>query len=170
MLITFIFLFVYGWNVVDLLNLVSIFSHIVVQNALRNLVSPSKMMLLGIPKCTQTCSMTIFVASCPLMVFLQGMRIHILFNLPTTTNRYSCPFLVVSKPSTKSMEMISQGQVGIGNGWYIPLFILLGLSVQQNIHLLIYCATYSCILFQYTYLCKLETVFPTPKYPATLEV
>jgi hypothetical protein len=68
------------------------------------------------------------------------------------------------------MEMLSQGQVGTGKGWYKPCFLLLGLLVQQSMHPLIYRATSSCILGQYTYLCKLAIVFPTPKCPATLEV
>jgi hypothetical protein len=87
LLTTYVFASIYGWNVVDLFNLVSIFSQSVVQKALRNMVSLSKMMLLGIPKCTQTYSKNMFVSSCPLMVFLQGIRMHILLNLSTTTNR-----------------------------------------------------------------------------------
>jgi hypothetical protein len=109
--------------------LVSIFSHNVVQNALRNLVSLSEMMFLGIPKSTLTYSKKFFVASRPLMVFLQDKRMHIFRNLSTTTNRQSCPFLVVGKPPTKSMESFSQGRVGIGKGWYRPCFLLLGLLV-----------------------------------------
>ena len=75
-----------GWNVVDLFKFVSIFSYNVVQNALRNLVSLSEMMFLGIQKCTQTYPKNKFVASCPLIVFLQGIRTHILLNLWTTMN------------------------------------------------------------------------------------
>jgi hypothetical protein len=86
LLTTSIFPSVWGWNVVNLFNLVSI-SQSVVQKALRNLVSLSEMMLLGIPKCTQTCSKNMFVDSCPLMVFLQGIKMHILLNLSTTTNK-----------------------------------------------------------------------------------
>jgi hypothetical protein len=44
-----VFPFVRGWNNVDILNLLFIFPHNVVQNALRNIVSLSKMMLHGIP-------------------------------------------------------------------------------------------------------------------------
>jgi hypothetical protein len=68
------------------------------------------------------------------------------------------------------MEMLSQGQAGIGKVWYKPLFLLQGFLVQQSMHPLIYCATSSCILDQYTYLYKLAIVFPTLKGPATLEV
>jgi len=84
---TSIFSSICGWNVLDLLNFVSMFSHNLVQNLLRNLMSLSEMMLLGIPKCTQTCAKNTFTTSCLLMVFLQGIRIHILLNLSTTTNR-----------------------------------------------------------------------------------
>jgi hypothetical protein len=132
--------------------------------------SLSEMMLLGIPKYTQTCLNNKFVASHPFMVFLQGMRMHIFLNLPTTKNKYSFPFHIIGKPPTKSMEMISQGRVGRGIEWYRPFFLLLGLSVQQRINPLIYRATYSYILGQYTYLYKLEIVSPTPQCPTTLEV
>ena len=118
-----------------------------------------EMMLLGIPKCTQTYSKNMFVASCPLMVFLQGIRMHTLLNLSTTTNKYSCLFLVVGRPPTKSMEMLSHGLVGIGNEWYKPCFLLSGFLVQQSMHPLINQATSSCILGEKTYHCKLETVF-----------
>jgi hypothetical protein len=47
---TYIFSFDYGWNVVDLFNLVLIFSYNVVQNPLGNFVSLFELMLLGIPK------------------------------------------------------------------------------------------------------------------------
>jgi len=80
------------------------------------------------------------------MIFLQGMRMHILMNLSTPTNKLSCPFRVVAKPPTKSMEMLSQGLMGTGKGWYRPCFLLLGLLVHQSIHLVIYRATFSCIL------------------------
>jgi hypothetical protein len=52
LLTNYVFPSVCGWNVVDLFNLVSILSHNVVQNSLRNMVSLSEMTLLGIPKCT----------------------------------------------------------------------------------------------------------------------
>jgi hypothetical protein len=91
------------------IQLVSIFSPNIVQNVQRNLVSLSKMMLLGVPKCTQTCSKNMFSTFFPLMVFLQGIIMHILLNLSTTINKQSCPFLFVGKPPIKSMEIISQG-------------------------------------------------------------
>ena len=60
--------------------------------------------------------------------------------------------------------MLSQDLVGTGKGLYKPLFLLLGLLVQQSMHPLINRATSSCILGQYTYLCKLATVFPALKH------
>jgi hypothetical protein len=63
------------------------------------------------------------------------------------------------------MEIISQGRVGTIKRWYRRFFLLLGLFVQQNIHPLIYHATYSWVMGHYTYLCKLETIFPTPNLP-----
>ena len=77
---------VYGLKSIDLFNLVKIFSQSVVEGELRNLVSLFKMMLLGIPKCTQTFSNNICVAYCLLVVFFKGMRMHILLNMSTTTN------------------------------------------------------------------------------------
>jgi hypothetical protein len=68
------------------------------------------------------------------------------------------------------MEILSQGLFGTCKGWYRPYFLFLGMLVQNSIHPLIYHATYSYILGQYTYLCKLEIVFPKPKCLATLEV
>jgi hypothetical protein len=81
---------------------------------------PVEMILLCIPKCTRTYLKNKFVSSCPLMIFLEGMRMHILLNLSTTTNKFSCPFRMVGKPHTKSMDMLSQGIVGTGKGWYTP--------------------------------------------------
>ncbi|MCY6524768.1 hypothetical protein, partial [Actinobacillus pleuropneumoniae] len=66
-----------GWNVVDIFNFKSIFSQNVFQNALRNMVSMSEIMLLSIPKCMQTYPKKTFVASCPLMVILQGITTRI---------------------------------------------------------------------------------------------
>nr|KUM48646.1 hypothetical protein ABT39_MTgene4661 [Picea glauca] len=50
--------------------------------------------------------------------------------------------------------MLSQGQVGKSKGWFRPCFLLLGLLVQQNMHplILIYCATFYCILGKYIYI------------------
>jgi hypothetical protein len=59
---TFVCPSVCGWNVVNLFNLVSIFYQSVVQKALRKLVSMFTMMLLGIPKCTQTHSKNVFAS------------------------------------------------------------------------------------------------------------
>ena len=86
---------IFFWmDTVDLFNLVSIFSHNVVQNSLRNIVSIYEMMLLGIPKCTHTYSKNKFVSSYSLIVFLQGMRMHI--------------FVGLYGPDPGSEELISQ--------------------------------------------------------------
>ena len=63
----------------------SIFSQSVVQKALRNILSLSKMILLGTPKCTHASSNNMFATSCPLMGFLKGMVMHILLNMSITT-------------------------------------------------------------------------------------
>ena len=41
---------------------------------------------------------------------LQGMRMHILLNLPTTTNKQSCPLFVLGKPLIKSIDLFSMVQ------------------------------------------------------------
>lgn len=86
------------------------------KNVLRNYVSIYEIVLLGIQKCTQNHPMNKFTTFFLLMVFLQGINIHILLNLSTTMNRQSYPFLVVGKPPTKSMEIISHGRVDIMKG------------------------------------------------------
>jgi hypothetical protein len=101
-------------------------------NAIRNMVYLSKMMLHGILECTQTFLKNIIAAYCPLMVFLQGTRMHILLNMSSITNRCSCPLLVLGKPLMKSMNMLSHGLVAIGKGWNRPCFLLLGLLVHQS--------------------------------------
>ena len=70
LLLTYVFPSICGQNDVYIFNLVSIFSLTIVQKNLRNMLFLSKMMVLGIAKCTQTRSMKMFVSSCPLMVFL----------------------------------------------------------------------------------------------------
>ena len=102
LLTTYICPSIYGWSLVYIFNLVSIFSQSVVQNVLRNVVSPSKMMDLDMPKCTQTYYKNMFLSSCPVMVLLQGIQMHILLNMSTTKSNLSCPFLVVGWPPTKS--------------------------------------------------------------------
>ena len=159
-----IFPYVCWWKFVDLFNLVSIFSKSVVQKKLKILVS-----LFDIPKCTQTISNKKPVASCILMVFVQAIGMHILLNLSTFTNKYSCPFMVFGI-HTKSMEIFSHGLLSMGKGWYTHCFLLIGFPIQLSIHPLINRSTYSCILGQYTYCCKLAAIFPTPKFQATLEV
>ena len=41
---------------------------------------------------------------------LQGMRMHILLNLPTTTNKQSSPSFVLGKPLIKSIDLFSMVQ------------------------------------------------------------
>lgn len=125
------------WKVVDIFNWVPIISQSVVQKTLRNLVSLFEIMILGVPKCTQTFSNKMFVVSYSIMAFLQCTRLHIFLKLSTTTNRSSYPFNFVGNPTTKSIQMLSHHLEGIGKGCYNPYFQLLGLLVQQSIHTLI---------------------------------
>jgi hypothetical protein len=116
--------FVCGWNVVDLFNFKSIFSQRVVQKALRNLVSLSKMMLLGIPKCTKTYSKNMFVASCPLMV-LQGIRMHILMNLSTTSVDFS------SQITTSRGSLVPKTRGSRGS--HTPIGVSLGRDLKNRL-------------------------------------
>jgi hypothetical protein len=68
-------------------NLVSILSQSVVQNLPKNLLSRSEMMEVGNPKCTQIWLKNSSVASHLEIVFLQGVRTHILLKRSTTTNK-----------------------------------------------------------------------------------
>jgi hypothetical protein len=69
--VDYFYLLICMWmNVVDVFNFMSIFSQSVVQKASTNMMSLSKMMLLGIQKCTQKCSKNMFFASYSLKVFV----------------------------------------------------------------------------------------------------
>ena len=149
MLITSICPYFYGWNVENLFNLIFFFFQSVVQNVLRNIVSLYDIMLLSIPKCTQNCLENMCIAPYPLMVFLQRIIIHILLNLSITTNKQLFTFLVVINPPTKPMEMLSQGQVGIGKV-YKTLLSINRFIIKQSMCSLIYHVTSSHILGQYT--------------------
>jgi len=73
-------------------------------------------MIIGILGYTKTFLKNMIIASYPLMAFLQGMAL--LLNLLIIKNRQSCPVLVLGKPLMKSMEILSCGLVGKGNGFY----------------------------------------------------
>ena len=125
---------------------------------------------ISIPKCTQIFSKNMLIASCPLLVFLHGTRMHILINLSISTNRWSCPFLILGKSPLKSTDMFSHGLVSTSKGWHKPWFLSLGFLAQQIMHPLINSATSSYILGQYTYHYELAIIFTTLKFPITMDV
>jgi hypothetical protein len=83
---------------VDFVSLVSNKDQRIDQNVLRNLLSRSKMMVCGIPKCTQTHSKKRLEVSVIVTVFLHAMRMAIFENRSTTTKMQSFMFLVVGNP------------------------------------------------------------------------
>lgn len=68
-------------------NLVSIFSHKVIENLPRNLLSLSKIIELGSPKYTHTSEKNNFAIIYLVIVFLHGIKRHILLNLSKITNK-----------------------------------------------------------------------------------
>jgi hypothetical protein len=59
----------------------------------------------------------IFVAS---SILWQAMKCAILENLSITINIESFPFLDLGRPKMKSIEISTQGSLGIGKGVYSP--------------------------------------------------
>jgi hypothetical protein len=59
----------------------------------------------------------VFVAS---SVLWQAMKCVILENISTTTNIESLPFLNLGRPKIKSIETLTQGSLGTGQGVYNP--------------------------------------------------
>ena len=59
------------------------------------------------------------------------MKCAILENLSTTTKIKSLPFLDLGKPKTKSIEISTQGALGIGRGVYNPCGKTLDLTYLQ---------------------------------------
>ena len=53
-------------------------------------------------------------------VLWQDMKYAILENLSTTTKIESLPFVDLGKPKIKSIEISTQGALGIGKGVYNP--------------------------------------------------
>lgn len=97
-------------------------AHNVFQNQLKNLESRSEVMVLGIP-CRRTTSrkkrFAVFTALC---VLWQWIKCAILVKRSTTTKAESLPHCVRGNPSTKSMEISSQGVLGTSKGMYKPVF------------------------------------------------
>jgi hypothetical protein len=83
---------------VDFVSLVSNSDQRLDQNALRNLLSQSEMMVCGIPKWTHTHSNKRLEISTAVIFFLQAVRMAIFKNRSTTTNTHSFPCLVDGRP------------------------------------------------------------------------
>ena len=91
-------------------------TQIVLQNVLRKQESLSDMIVLGRPKCGQTCQKYNSVVCAVVVVFVHGVKSAILLKRHTTTQIASCLFWVVGSPLRNSMEIDSQGREGRGNG------------------------------------------------------
>ena len=126
---------------VDLVSLVSNNIQRLDHNVLMNLLSRFDIMVYGIPKCTHTHSKKSFTVSSTVILFLQADNIAILENLSMTTNTQSLPCLVEGRPDRQSIEVDSQGWMGVGRGLYKPLFLIFGLAMAQLVQDLIYFST-----------------------------
>ena len=91
-------------------------AQIVFQNVLRKRESLSNMMVLGRPKCGQTCRKYNSVICAVVVVFVHGVKSAILLKQHTTTQIASCFFWVVGIPLRNSMEIDSQHREGRGDG------------------------------------------------------
>ena len=95
-------------------SLVLSFPHNVLQNWIKNLVSLSVTMVLGMP-CSLTTSLkkrfAIYVVSSTLW---HGMKWATFENLSISTKMESLGFLVFGSPKTKTIEMSTQGTEGMG--------------------------------------------------------
>ena len=91
-------------------------AQIVFQNVLRKQESLSDMIVLGRPKCGQTCRKYNSLVCATIVVFVHEVKSAILLKQHTITQIASCFFWVVGSPLRKSMEIDSQGCEGRGNG------------------------------------------------------
>jgi hypothetical protein len=131
---------------VDLVILVSNSDQRLDQNVLRNLLSQSDMMVCGVPKWTHTHSKKSLEIYSSLIFFLQAVRMTIFKNRSTNTNTQSFPFLVDGRQYMQSIEMDSQGFMGVGIGVYKTFLLMAGLEIAQTVQDLIYLPT-SCRSF-----------------------
>jgi hypothetical protein len=77
-------------------------------------------MVCGI-QCKRTISLKNNSTICEASSFLwHGIKCAILLNRSTTTKMESLTYFVRGKPRIKSMDMSSQGTLGIGSGVYKP--------------------------------------------------
>ena len=79
-------------------------------------------------------------------------------------------YLVLENSPIKSNQVLSYSLVGTSKRWYKPFFLLFDLLMQKSMHPLINWATFSYLQGQYTYFYNLKIIFPTPKFPITLEM
>ena len=109
----------------------------VIQNWPINLDAQSNIVELIKPKCIHKSAKNNFNASWTLMTFLQGINAPNLLNRSSTINKKSRPLLDIDQPRTKSIEIVSQGLLRIGNGMYNPSFLLFDLLIQRAQYLII---------------------------------
>ena len=79
-------------------------------------------------------------------VLQQDMKCAIFENLSTTTKIETLPFLNLGKPKTKSIEISTQGALGMSRGVYNPCVKTLDLACLQVTHLAQTLST-SCFIF-----------------------
>lgn len=115
LLTTFVWPSFWGWKFVDIVSLLSNIDERLDQNVLRDLLSQSEMTDCGIPKCTHTHSNKSLAVTSVVIHFWQATIMTTFKNLLTTTKTQSFPCLVEGRPDMQSMEIDSQGQLGVGS-------------------------------------------------------
>ena len=136
---------VWGWNAVENLSWHPNRAQIVLQNVLKKRESQSDMIVIGRPKCGQTCQKYNSVVWVVVVVLVHGIKNPILLKRHTTTQIASCFFWVVGSPPRKSMEIDSQGWEGRCICWYKPCLRLDGLDWEHNAQARINFSTWGCM-------------------------
>lgn len=128
LLTTYVWPSIWGWKVVDLVSLVSSIDQRLDQNALRNLMSRSKTMDYGIPKCTHTSSKKSLAVASAMILFLQAAMMAILESVDDHKNAI---VVVLSRRKAQHVvhETDSQGQLSLGRGVYKTCFLMISLAM-----------------------------------------
>lgn len=87
-----------------------------------------------------------------------------------SSQEYNHSHSILGKLPKKSMEILSHGLEGVGNGVYTILTRFIGFLMLWSVHPWTYLATSWSMLGQSTYLFKNANVFSQPKWPTILEV
>jgi len=133
--------FIWGCAVLLYFKEVSNFRHNIVHKVVKNLLSRSNPMELGIP-CSLTTSWKNSFATCGASeVFQQEIKCAIFENMSTTTNTEPTLIYVRGSPNTNSIPKSSHLAFGVGKGWYKLVFWIWPFATRQTWQLLMIVAT-----------------------------